>query len=148
MGLRSREYREALAAGEVDPPVNEYAVLATLFVEGKLWTVNAERSGHWTSHRRKTAEWREAAAWEGLAAQLPRLSSASFRFIPFQRAGVLADSGAHLPPAKAVIDGLVDAGLLTDDSPEFVPSITLDAPRRDKNEPEGLLVVIAGSRVP
>ena len=44
---------------ELLPPDNEYRVETSVFVEGKLWTLNAERSDHYAVHRRRTKEWRE-----------------------------------------------------------------------------------------
>jgi hypothetical protein len=130
---------------ELLPPENEYRVEMSLFVEGKLWTLNAERSDHYAIHRKRTREWREIAAYSALHVRVPRLAWATFHCVPFQERGVLADPGAHIGPAKATIDGLVDAGLLPDDNAEYVGGITLAAPRRPQAEMrEGLLVLIVG----
>lgn len=131
---------------DVDSPENAYDVTVTLFVEGKLWTVNSERSEHYTAHRKKTRDWRETAGFTALSARIPRLQQMRVTAIPYQRNGVLADVGSHFPPVKATIDGLVDAGILEDDTPDYVTSITMHAPRRDKTEPEGLLLVIHGRK--
>jgi len=133
---------------DLDPPDNALRVQASMFVEGKLWTLNAERSDHYAVHRKRTRGWREVAAFTALAAKLPRLEWCTVHAIPYQPRGVLADVGSHFPALKATIDGIVDAGLLENDTPEFVRAITMMAPRRDKLEPEGLLVVINGMRRP
>jgi len=133
---------------DLDPPDNAYRVQATMFVEGKLWTLNSERSEHHMVHRRRTKAWREVAGFTALAAKIPRLDWCTVHAVPYQPRGVLADAGSHFPTLKATIDGMVDAGLLEDDSPEFVRAVTMMAPRRDKEEPEGLLVVINGMRLP
>jgi hypothetical protein len=131
---------------DVEPPENIYRVSTTLFVEGKLWTVNSERSEHYTVHRKRTREWRQFAGFAALHAKLPRMEWCIVHAVPFQPKGVLADCGSHFPPLKATIDGIVDAGLLPDDGPEYVRAITMAAPRRDKTEPEGLLLVINGHK--
>jgi len=43
---------------------------------------------------------------------------------PFQKRGRLQDTAACNPSVKAAIDGLVDAGIIPDDSGEFVRMIT------------------------
>ena len=60
-------------------------------------------------------------------------------------AGQSSAASAAPTPAKAAIDGLVDAGLLPDDDGKHVGGITLAAPRRPPAEMrEGLLVLIVG----
>jgi hypothetical protein len=46
----------------------------------------------------------------------------------------LPDTGANYTAVKAAIDGLVDAGLLPDDTPEHVRSITMLAPVQGKHD--------------
>jgi hypothetical protein len=53
-------------------------------------------------------------------------------FQPTQKPGVLADTANHLPAAKAALDGVVDAGLVKDDTPEWVLSQTFLPPVKDK----------------
>jgi hypothetical protein len=48
----------------------------------------------------------------------------------FQHKGVLQDAGNAAPVGKAVIDGLRDAGVLEDDDPSHLTSITFLAPQR------------------
>jgi len=38
------------------------------------------------------------------------------------------DTGACFPSAKAAIDGIVDAGVLLDDTPDILPQITFKRP--------------------
>lgn len=52
---------------------------------------------------------------------------------PFQHGGRLQDVAACNPSVKAAIDGIVDAGVLPDDSSEYVRSITFTAPQRGRN---------------
>ena len=46
------------------------------------------------------------------------------------RRGVLPDCDAIAAAVKPVIDGIVDAGVILDDSPKHVRSITYHAPKR------------------
>jgi hypothetical protein len=62
---------------------------------------------------------------------------------PHQKGGRLQDVGACNPAVKAAIDGLVDAGILPDDSPEYVKSLVYLPPKKDKNS---LVLYIRGVR--
>ena len=100
-------------------------------IPGKLWTVNSERSNHWTRRADSTAVWRQAAFIE--ARKLGRNTFSepvTIHVQPYQRRGSLADAAAHAMVAKAAIDGLVDAKVLIDDSPEFVSKVIFHAPER------------------
>ena len=44
--------------------------------------------------------------------------------------------------AKAAIDGIVHAGLLQDDSPEFVQSVSYSQEKTEKGEPEETIITI------
>jgi hypothetical protein len=44
--------------------------------------------------------------------------------------------------AKAAIDGLVHAGLLQDDSPEFVKSVSYSQEKTEKGDPEETIITI------
>jgi len=62
---------------------------------------------------------------------------------PHQKGGRPQDVGACNPSVKAAIDGLVDAGVLPDDSSMFVRSITYLPAKTDKNS---LVIYIRGVR--
>jgi hypothetical protein len=62
---------------------------------------------------------------------------------PHQKGGRSQDVGACNPAVKAAIDGLVDAGILPDDSPEFVRSLVFLPPLKDKNS---LVIYIRGAK--
>jgi crossover junction endodeoxyribonuclease RusA len=98
-----------------------------LFVPCELWTVNHERRMHHHERARRVADIRRDTAY--LSGPItPFTVPVTVEFLPYQKAGKgsarLADTANHLPPCKAVLDGLVDAGLLVDDSPEYVVSQT------------------------
>ena len=98
-----------------------------------MMTVNRERSRSVWEHRAATREKREQAGWLAKAAGLPRFDRVMVEARPQQARGRLADAGAHLPTVKACVDGLVDVGVLEDDSPMFVTGLLLVAPCRGED---------------
>ena len=62
---------------------------------------------------------------------------------PFQKRGRLQDTAACNPAAKAAIDGLVDAGIVPDDSGDYVRQITFLPCVRGEDQ---LTIIIQGVR--
>lgn len=90
--------------------------------------VNRERKLHHHQRAAFVREWREAFGWLIRAARVPPLRAANVT-VNHHYKGRTPDVGACLPAAKASIDALVDCGVLPDDSPEFVRSLTFTAPQ-------------------
>lgn len=106
------------------------------------WTLNAERRDHWTQSRALTREWREAFAWLAMR-QRRRFSSCHVLVVTQMRAPV-QDTGNAYGAAKAALDGLVDAGVIRDDGPEVIRSLTFLAPTRaGRTDPEYLALVLS-----
>lgn len=84
---------------------------------------------HHFTRAKRVKEWREAAAVVAVARKLPKMEAIEVVFIPHRknRKG-MADTGGHFPVAKACIDGLVDAGVLSGDGPNIVRRLTFEAP--------------------
>lgn len=98
-------------------------------VWGDMWTLNKERTLHHFTRAKKVKEWREAAHIAALARKIPKLGPIEVRFTPHRRNRQgMADTGGHFPVAKAMIDGLVDAGILTGDGPDTVRRLIFEAP--------------------
>lgn len=103
------------------------------------WSLNDERAGHWSARADRTKRWRHAfailARAEGRDVELevPVVIEAT----PL---GVRGDAGNHLPAVKAAVDGLIDAGLLDDDSPHYVVALVLRAP--EPATPPGLRIAV------
>lgn len=91
-------------------------------------TLNAERAAHWRQHRATTAEWREAFAWLARAKHVPRLDRIQVTVTPVLADRRSQDVGACFPSVKAAIDGLVDAGVIPDDTPAHMARLTFEAP--------------------
>ena len=95
------------------------------------WTTNAERNWHHMKRAKHVKEWREAFHW--LAKTHKPLAHATITIEPWQKGGILADVAACNPAAKAAIDGIVDAGILKDDSPQYLHSVTFLQPQKGKD---------------
>lgn len=102
----------------------------TFEYEARPWTHNAERGMHHMDRARLIREWREAFGWLARQKRTPQLRSAAVTVQPWcENAKSLPDVGACAPAAKAAIDGLVDAGVIADDDPSHLTSLTLVAAR-------------------
>jgi crossover junction endodeoxyribonuclease RusA len=95
-----------------------------LSYKSKPLTVNTERKGNRWGRAEHVKEWREAFAWLARKERMPRMRWINVTVQPFQSRGRLQDVAACLPSAKAAIDGIVDAGVLPDDSGEYVRMVT------------------------
>lgn len=97
------------------------------------WTTNFERSKNRWVRAELTKEWRLAFCLLAKQAKIPHLNAIDVDVRVFQKGGRLQDVASCNPAVKAAIDGLVDAGVLTDDSPEYLRSIKFFAPKRGKD---------------
>jgi crossover junction endodeoxyribonuclease RusA len=77
--------------------------------------ITANQRLFWRTRATRTKAWRDAAAWQARRAKLPHLDRAlivcELRFMTNRR----RDPANWAPTAKAVVDGLVDAGVFDDD---------------------------------
>jgi hypothetical protein len=105
------------------------------------WTTNAERKGNKWDRHRLVKQWRGGFYWLAKNAEIPPLHWAQFTIEPYQHGGRLQDTGAQHPAVKAAIDGLVDAKVLVDDSPEYVRYIKYLPTQRGKNS---LVLIVEG----
>lgn len=100
----------------------------SLFVGTFIWTQSRNNS---TNHYQR-AEWisqaRMAGRVDALKAKLPTMGLVEITAIPHQGRGTLADPGNHFPAIKAVIDGLRDAKVLTEDTKDYVSRLVMEAP--------------------
>lgn len=87
-----------------------------------------------------TAEWRQAFYWLAKEAKVPHLECATFEVRPLQAKGILADPVTGcLPAFKAAVDGIIDCGVLTDDSSKYIRSVLFMATEKG---PDSLTIVI------
>lgn len=101
----------------------------TIVIERRPWTLNVERQGNRWKRAALVADWRKEAALYA------RTRTASFTAVDIVAApelrnrAAMPDTAACVGAAKAMIDGLVDAGVLPSDGPDVVRSLTFLAPR-------------------
>lgn len=103
----------------------------TIEVYGEsMWTLNKERTLHHYSRAKLVKEWREATAVVAEAKKVPKgLKTIEISFTPHRRdKRGRADTGGHFPVVKACIDGLVDSGIISDDGPDVVRRLIMEAP--------------------
>lgn len=91
-------------------------------------SLNQERSAHFAQRVRDTKWWREGFADAAVIASIPRLEACQIVVEPVLENRRWQDTGACFPSAKAAIDGLIDAGVIDDDTPDIVPAITFKRP--------------------
>lgn len=99
------------------------------------WTIllkppllNANQQMHWAVKAKKIKEIRSRSAWLAMVARVPRLQRAVIVIIVHP--GVRTrrfDPQNWAPSAKAAIDGLVDAGVLPDDSAKHLTRLSYEA---------------------
>jgi crossover junction endodeoxyribonuclease RusA len=98
------------------------------------WTTNAERNGNHWERARLVKEWRTAFHVLAMEAKIPPLKWMAVTAEPFTTGrGRYQDVAACNPAVKAAIDGIVDAGVLPDDSAKYLTSLTFITPKHEKN---------------
>jgi crossover junction endodeoxyribonuclease RusA len=106
-------------------------------------TTNAERAGNRWGRAAHTKEWRQVFALLARKEKIPTMKWINVTAQPSQKLGRLQDTAACNPSVKAAIDGLVDAGIVPDDSGEYVRMITFMPPIRGADQ---LTLTIEGER--
>lgn len=75
---------------------------------------------HWAARARDVKAWRQRTAWECKAAQVPRLDRCEVVLRGAPPTNRRRDRHNLVPSLKAAVDGLVDAGVIPDDTPEHL----------------------------
>lgn len=115
-----------------------------LVMDGRPTTLNAERKGSRWERSADVAAWRRGFTVLAKQAKVPKLLAVSIETRPlFRNAASMQDVAACHPAVKAAIDGIRDAGVVPDDTPEHVTAITYKRPLVDRSRRvDGLEVVI------
>lgn len=98
--------------------------------QARPWLLNEERAGGKRGvggHRGRatlTREWRGAFAELVLLQKIPPLEWLEVEVFPVCRDRRRSDVGSVYPAAKAAIDGLVDGGVVPDDTDVYVQGLT------------------------
>ena len=91
------------------------------------WVSSNDRR-HWAAKARLVREWRRAGALYAKSARLPHLDApVSITAWVHRTDRRRADAANRYPTVKAVVDGLVDAGVLDDDSDRYVTAVVMKA---------------------
>jgi hypothetical protein len=122
------------------------------FVVDHLGRPTTTNRAHQMHHRQVSAdrkEWRNAGFVLGRAQKVTRCNAITVEAwgrYPNRRS--LPDPDGIAPAVKGVLDGLVDAGVVADDSGEFVHAITYRAPVVGAGQPAALIVRITPQENP
>lgn len=101
----------------------------TLRYNERPWTTNAERTWHHMKRAEIVKTWRNAYFYLTKEAGIPKLDCIDVEATPYLNGpGRNQDVAACNPAVKAALDGMVDAGVLPDDSPTYVRSIKFNRP--------------------
>jgi crossover junction endodeoxyribonuclease RusA len=100
---------------------------------GRIWSTNDDRTMHWAVRSRLVREWRDTTAiiarMQKVQPQGPSIVTIDLRFSRNGRRDPMNYVGTCL---KAAIDGLVDAGVWPDDTPDWVeirqPNLIIGGP--------------------
>lgn len=105
-------------------------------------TLNQERKqNNWGRRATDTKWWRTQFADMASQAEIPPYERIKIAVVPLHKNGRSPqDTGACFPAAKAAIDGLVDAGVIEDDTPDKLLQIDFHAPLVDGVD--GLRIVV------
>ena len=88
-------------------------------------TLNKERNLHHMERAGIVKDYRQAFGWLAKVEKIPALPAIKVYATPLAKdRRWKQDVGACFPSVKAAIDGLVDAGVLPDDNPDFVRALT------------------------
>lgn len=114
-----------------------------LYLHMDMPPLNAnQRWGHWAERARVVAEVREKAGFVIRAARMGRVKRVRVQLV--WRPGVKRDRDpANIwPTQKAVIDGMVDAGVVPDDNERYVEEMVPKLLPVEDGQPEGVWFVV------
>lgn len=95
----------------------------TLSYRTRPWTTNADRNMNPYKRGATIKEWRSAFCELALEQKIPLQQKIAIVVTPVIPDNRVQDTAACNPAAKAAIDGLIDAGVIPDDTKEFLEFI-------------------------
>jgi hypothetical protein len=117
--------------------------LMTLDQLGRPLTANGQHKRHPMAATKDRAQWRDATIWLARQQRIPTLErikvTAQARYRTRQSP---SDTDACAPTVKGCIDGLVIAGVIRDDSHEYVTEVRYLAPLIGTRLPDALLLTV------
>lgn len=99
---------------------------------------------------KKKASLRSKAGWMAKAELLSMGTPVAVFARAYVRGGTLPDADAIAPMVKAALDGIVDAGIIPDDSGAYVPLTGYGRPERDRTltTKHALLIALSSTYIP
>jgi hypothetical protein len=94
------------------------------FIGRRPTTMNVHRTLHFRARADDDKSWREAFGWLAKVEKVPHLDRIEVVVLPLHKDNRRQDVAACAPAAKAAIDGLVDAGVIPDDTDRHLASVT------------------------
>jgi len=83
--------------------------------------INSNDRDHWATRNRKTKKWRNTTHWLARAAKLPKnLDHVTITGHVNKTNTAAYDAHNLMPTLKAIVDGLVDYGLIPDDHNKYL----------------------------
>jgi crossover junction endodeoxyribonuclease RusA len=107
---------------------------------GRPITANAHRRLFWRERAHYDREVRGAFRLLARAARIPELERIRIVAAPTVRRGPFADPAACAPAVKAAIDGIVDAGVIPDDTGRYLVDVLFHPPV--KGRLDALVVIV------
>lgn len=95
----------------------------TLSYPKRPWTTNADRNLNHFQRASRIKEWRKAFCDLATEAKIPLQRKIAVVITPVIPDRRIQDTAACNPAAKAAIDGLIDAGVIIDDTQEYLEFI-------------------------
>lgn len=96
---------------------------------GRPPTANSRRRQHWRTQARSVEAWKHAALWMARQQRMPRLMAIEVEcWGRYPNGRSLPDTDAVAPALKAVLDGLVIAQIIPNDTPAHVHGVTYRPP--------------------
>jgi crossover junction endodeoxyribonuclease RusA len=114
----------------------------TLLYPHRPWTTNADRNLHPHQRAKRIKEWRKAFCQLATEQGIPLQRKIAIMVTPILPDRRIQDTAACNPAAKAAIDGLIDAGVIIDDTKEYLEFILFKPCEYRKGEPGLMLEVI------
>lgn len=114
-----------------------------LVLEGDALLLNKERTLNRYARAKIVKEWRYLGRVAAKQAKIPLCKSirVTSHLRRKNRSG-MPDIAAEIPTTKAIIDGLRDAGVIADDSPEYLSQLTFQAPEVDYQEHPAVIICV------
>lgn len=101
--------------------------------------LNSNDRDHWGRRKDLSSHYRGKACQEAKARDIPQLDRAIVEAYLAFGDNRRRDAHNYWPTVKACVDGLVDAGVLPDDSDKYIARTSIE---RDENNPKGVSLVI------